>query len=151
MRQEKLLRKYREHIKEKTNLLEIYRDATLKMMEQMRQKNLSEVHVCTNKRQQAITRINNLDRALKEMTPQPPESKQIAYDEMDEDLVGFYKNMKQIIDDISEVEKECMDIAKAERNSLMQDILHYRQHRHHTEGYRAGGAAVPKFIDTRIR
>ena len=151
MRQEKSLRKYREFIKERTNLLEIYRDTTLKMTEQMGQKNLFEVQACISERQQAITRINKIDRALKETKPQTPESKQIAYDEMGEDLAGIYKHMKQMIDDISEIEKECMDIAKAERNSLRREILHYRQHRHHTKEYRASGAAVPKFIDTKIR
>ena len=150
MRQEKSLCKYRELIKEKTYILEIYRDATLQMMEQMGQKNLSEVHACVNQRQQAITRINKIDGALKDKVLQTPEVQQISCNEMDEDLSVFYKNMKQMLDDISEAEKECLDIAKAERNSLRREILHYRQHRHHTNGYRNGEAA-PKFIDTRIR
>jgi hypothetical protein len=150
VRQEKSLCKYRELIKEKTYILEIYRDATLQMMEQMGQKNLPEVHACVNQRQQAITRINKIDGALKDKTLLTPEVQQISCNEMDEDLFVFYKNMKQMLDDISEAEKECLDIAKAERNGLRREILHYRQHRHHTKGYRTG-EATPKFIDTRIR
>jgi hypothetical protein len=151
VKQEQSIGEYRKLIKEKTNLLEIYRDATLKIVKQMRQKNLSGANTGINKRQQMITRINKIDSTLKEITPQIPEPEQITYNEMNKDLADFYQHMKQIIGDIFEVEKDCMEIVKAEQNKLRREILYYRQHKNQSKGYLAGGAAVPKFIDTRIR
>jgi len=142
----------RKLVKEKQDMLENFRDVTLQMKDALAKKNMNDVQVIIKKRQHAITRIDKIDRALRSGMPNAPGNDKISANiEANNDSAVFFENMKQIIDEISEVEKECRDLMKAEQNELKTEILKFNHHRRRAGNYRSGRIAAAKFIDTTIR
>ncbi|MBW1960454.1 MAG: hypothetical protein JRJ04_03265 [Deltaproteobacteria bacterium] len=134
---------YQQLIGEKTRLLEKYLDTTLKMKAELGQSNMTEVQACINTRQWVIAKIDKIDKTLQVEPGKTPEENQRAFISL--------RNMKQLMEQIAEAEKECVALAKAERNRLKCEILDSQQIRHRTSRYRTDGAIPARFVDTKIR
>jgi hypothetical protein len=132
-------------------MLENFRNATLQMKDALEKKNTNDVQAIIKKRQHAITRIDKIDRALRTRIPKARGNDIISEKTETNTETVFIENIKQIIDEISEVEKECRDLMKAEQSELKTEILKLKHHRHRTGNYRNGRIAAAKFIDTTIR
>ena len=134
---------------EKICLLTDYRDTTLRMKAVLGPNNDSLLQGCIRKRQQLINRIEKIDKSILGLNPgDKPEG--ISGDKIGDEIVTQLGNLEKLLDDISELDNHCIDLAQAERNILKDEILRYQQKRQLSKGYRFSGVAPAKFVDTMI-
>ena len=134
---------------EKICLLTDYRDTTLRMKEGLGPNHNSLLQGCIRKRQQLINRIDKIDTSIPALNP-GDEPEDISEDKIDDEIATQLRNIEKLLDDICELDNQCIDLAQAERNSLKDEILRYRQKRQLTKGYRFSGVTPAKFVDTMI-
>ena len=138
-------------IKDKKELFDNYRLTTLKLKEALHNKKLAEVHSCIADRQQMVKRINRIDQMLETRTKEVLGDKEVTSHHMNEDTNILFKEMAQVINEISVIENDCMNLAVTERDLLKHELLGYQQSKRGTKGYQSGNVAPAKFIDTMIR
>ena len=135
---------------EKICLLTDYRDTTLRMKEGgLGPNNNSLLQGCIRKRQQLISRIEKIDTSILALNP-GDEPEDISGDKIDDEIATQLRNLEKLLDDICELDNQCIDLAQAERNSLKDEILRYQQKRQLSKGYRFSGVTPAKFVDKMI-
>ena len=134
---------------EKICLLTDYRDTTLRMKEGFGPDNNSLLQGCIRNRQQLISRIEKIDTSIHALNP-GDEPEDISEDKIGDEIATQIRNLEKLLDDICELDNQCIDLAQAERNILKDEILRYQQKRQLSKGYRFSGVTPAKFVDTMI-
>ena len=142
---------YMELVKDKKDLFEGYRITTLQLKEALAKKSLRDAQSCIAKRRQISKQINRIDTILENKTIEGNKDRDVINANRDNENGGLFKDMEQIINEISTLENDCINLATTERDLLKKELLGYQHGKRGTKGYRSSNAAPAKFIDTMVR
>lgn len=130
---------------EKINLFEQYREVTLKLKLGIQEENDFKVKALLKKRHKIINCIEGIDRSMNATAPDHTGQSHVRV------KAGGEDELRDLLKNISMIEKECIVSVEVERNKIKQAILDQRTNRKRQMQYENPGSATAKFINTQIR
>jgi len=147
---EEIRKKYSSLLREKVDMLNKYLLFTSKIKEKLYSKNISGVYVHIKERQDVINEINRIDKEIEKFNQKNDPLIKESLNYIRTSFKVYYEDIKRILESISKLDRECIDLAKVENDYLKSEILKLQDSRRAAEKYRPLPDQHPRFLDIRL-
>lgn len=146
---EELCKKCGSRLREKIRLLDGYKEATARIKEALESKDVVRLDRHLKERQGVIAKIERIDKEVDKYL----QGNDFSLDKLSEkarNLVGGYLDrIKTALESLSGLDRECLELARAEHDCMKSEILKMQHGRRTARGYRATCRQAPRFLDTK--
>ena len=137
--------RYRTLLAEKKSLFNDYNETTRCLKESLEEKNDTQLKACLKHRQRIMNRIDHINKSIdsetKKLENGSAEFKRV-------EVISIQKDIEMLMDNSSNIEKECMNLMLIEKNGMKEELFRFRKNRSRTVVYKMRSHAPARFVDT---
>jgi hypothetical protein len=140
-------KEYCSRLKEKVQLLDAFKQATVKMKNVIDSKDIPRMALHVKERQRIIDRIERIDREVNQFVQGDSFSIEKLCNKAKDVVRSHLDQMKTTLASLADVDKECLALAQAQHEALKSDILKVRLGLRVTKSYRGTCHQGARFLD----
>ncbi|MBW1739574.1 MAG: hypothetical protein JRJ42_00400 [Deltaproteobacteria bacterium] len=149
MEAEEICKKCCSRLREKTRLLGNYNETTAKIKEALESKDILGLDRRLKARQGLIDKIEQIDKEIDTLTRGNGFSIERLSDKSKDLFRGYFDQMRTVLEPLSGLDRDCLDLAQAEYDGMKSEILKVRQGLRVARGYRPRLHQSPRFLDVK--
>ena len=115
------------------------------MKQSLEEKNDDQLKACLENRQRIMHRIDRMNKSIDSETKNP-ENDSAKFSKAD--IISIQKEIEMLMDNSSNIEKECMNLVLIEKNGIKDELLRFRENRNRTGVYKMRANTPARFVDT---
>lgn len=139
--------KYCVHLKEKIRLLNSFKKATLNIKEALECRDIPLLDHYLKERNGIIGKIEQVDKKLNRIIGIAGFSMGKLSREAKSLLGGYFDQIRTLLESLSDVDRDCLSLARVEYDCIKSEILKTQQGRHTVTQYRPKSGQSARLLD----